>query len=307
MKMLFLGAGGVGGYFGARLIENGADVTFLVRPARKASIAAQGLRIESPFGDATLHPRCVTADELAPEYDLVILAPKAYDLDDAIATVAPAVGPRTFVLPFLNGVTHMEVLDRRFGRDRVLGGVAHIAGELTREGVVRQLNRIHNLFVGGRDPAARDAAARFIAGCAGARFNSALVDDIEAVLWEKWMFLATLAGLTTLMRASVGAIVATPHGDALVRRLYAECLAIADARGKPVSQAGRDKAMAMATEPGSALTASMLRDLQAGLRTEHEHVLGELLRLAEESKIDAPLLTVACTQMRIRDAERADR
>ncbi len=303
MKILFLGAGGVGGYFGARLIEAGADASFLLRPARKASIERDGLRVESPYGDFSVAPRCVTRDELRPEYDLVVLASKAYDLDDAIETIAPALGEDGFVLPLLNGLTHIDVLDRRFGEARVLGGVAHIAGELGRDGVVRQLNRIHSLTAGGRDPATQQVAARFIELCKPANFNSTLAEDIVAVLWEKWAFLATLAGITTLMRAPIGEIVAATHGEALVRRLYRECLAVAAAHRKPVAQSGQDKALALLTEPGSAFTASMLRDLQAGLRTEHERVLGELLRLADESGIDAPLLAAAFAQMQVRAAE----
>ena len=129
-KLLFLGAGGVGGYFGGRLIEAGVDVSFLVRPARAASLSAQGLRVSSPHGDLTLPVKCVTRDSVLPDYDLVILAPKAYDLDDAMDAVAPAVGPATFVLPLLNGLAHLDALDARFGADRVLGGEAHIVATL---------------------------------------------------------------------------------------------------------------------------------------------------------------------------------
>lgn len=307
MKILMLGAGGVGGYFGARLIEAGADVTFLVRPARKALIEARGLRIESPHGDLSLQPACVTRDGLRPVYDLVVLAAKAYDLDDAIASVRPAIGPSTRLLPFLNGLSHLASLDRHFGRARVLGGVAHVAGELTRDGVVRQLTEMHSLTAGGRDAATQAVAREFIALCSGAKFVSVLAEDIEAVLWEKWTFLATLAGLTTLLRASVGEIVASARGEPLIRRFYAECLAIAAACGKPVAEAGQGRAMAMAmlSKPGSTLSASMRRDLEAGLRTEHEHVLGEMLALADAHGVDAPLLAIALTQMRLRERERA--
>ena len=304
MKMLMLGAGGVGGYFGARLIEAGADVSFLVRPARKALIAEHGLRVESPYGDLHLQPRCVTAAELAPEYELLMLAPKAYDLDSAIDAIAPALGPDGFVLPLLNGMTHMERLDRRFGRERVLGGIAHIAGELTADGVVRQLNRIHSLTAGGRDDVTQAVARRFIDICQPACFDKVLADDIEALLWEKWVFLATLAGITTLMRAPIGDIVATRDGETLVRRLYAECLSVAQAAGKPVRAEGQAWALELMTEQGSAFTASMLRDLQAGQRTEHEHVLGELLRLASEHDCDMPLLAAAFAHMQVRSAAR---
>lgn len=305
MRMLFVGAGGVGGYFGARLVEAGADLSFLLRPARRAAVEAAGLRIESPHGNAVVHPRCVSEAELAPEYDLVVLAPKAYDLDAALASIEPALSPTTALLPLLNGMAHLALLDARYGPGRVLGGVAHIAGELGADGVVRQLTALHSLTVGGRDDATRALAARFVEQCRPACFDSVLADDIEAVMWEKWCFLAALAGITTLMHAPVGAIVATQSGDLLVRRLYAECLAIAGAAGKPVAAPRRDWALAILTEPGSAMTASMLRDLQAGARTEHEHILGELLRLAQAHRLDTPLLAVAHAQMQVRAGERS--
>ncbi|MCB1888904.1 MAG: ketopantoate reductase family protein [Rhodocyclaceae bacterium] len=302
MKILMLGVGGVGGYFGARLVQAGADVTFLVRPARQARLARDGLRIESPYGNFQVSPRCVTAETLKPGYDVIVLAPKAFDLDSAIDTVAPAVGAETVVLPFLNGWSHLALLDARFGPSRVLGGVAHIAGELGADGVVRQLSHIHSLTVGGRDDATRAVAERFIAACSAAHFDSTLSQDITRVLWEKWVFLATLAGATTLMGAPVGAIVATPHGDALIRRLYGECVAIAEADGRAVSRDASGKALGLLTEPGSAFTASMLRDLQAGLPTEHEHVLGALVRIGEARACDLPLLTAALVHMQVRAA-----
>ncbi|MCB1916311.1 MAG: 2-dehydropantoate 2-reductase [Rhodocyclaceae bacterium] len=304
MKLLFLGAGGVGGYFGARLIEAGADVTFLLRPGRKARIEAEGLRVESPYGDFQVAPRCLLREELQPEFDLVVLTSKAYDLEVAIDAIAPAMGAEGRVLPFLNGLAHMDRLDARFGADRVVGGVAHIAGELTEDGVVRQLNRIHSLAAGGRDEATKRVAERFVELCGPARFDCRLVADIEATLWEKWAFLATLAGMTTLMRASVGAILATTHGEVLTRRLYDECLATAAAYGKPVAAEGQHKALAMLTEAGSRFAASMLRDLQAGHRTEHEHVLGDLAHRAQTADVDAPVLQAAYAQMQVRDHER---
>lgn len=308
MKILILGAGAIGGYFGARLMNAGADITFLVRPARRDLLAQQGLRIASPHGDFHVTPTCVVRDELRPQqaYDLIVLAPKAYDLDHALDDVAPAVGPDTALLPLLNGLTHLATLDARFGRHRVLGGIAHLAGELTADGVVHQYTPMHRLIVGGRDAATQAIARRFIDASGHATFDRVLAEDIEAALWEKWTFLATLAGMTTLLRASVGEILAQPHGEALIRSLYGECLAVAAAAGKPVTAEGQARAAAMLFDRNSALSASMRRDLEAGLRTEHEHVLGELLRLAETHDLKAPLLSTALTQMALRAAARGE-
>jgi 2-dehydropantoate 2-reductase len=292
-KLLFLGAGGVGGYFGGRLIEAGVDVSFLVRPTRAALLAEHGLKVHSPHGDLALPVRCVTRDTVRPEYDLVLLAPKAYDLDDALDSIAPALAPETFVMPFLNGLAHMDVLDARFGAHRVIGGVAHIAATLDADGSVRQLNPIHALTAGGRDAATQRAAAEFVALCEPAKFDAALSTDIVATLWEKWTFLATLAGITTLMQGSIGQVMATTHGESLARRLYAECLAVAERSGYPVQQKVQARSLRMLTDRDSSLTASMLRDLQAGSRTEHDHVLGDLVRRAQLQGVDTPLLAAA--------------
>ena len=305
-KLLFLGAGGVGGYFGARLIEAGVDVSFLVRPARAALLAEQGLTIRSPHGDLTLPVRCVTRDTVQPEYDLVLLAPKAYDLADALDAIAPAVGPDTFVVPFLNGLAHMDAIDARFGAHRVLGGVAHIAAALAADGSVRQLNAVHTLTAGGRDAATRQAAAEFIALCGPARFDAVLSTDILATLWEKWTFLATLAGATTLMQGSIGEVMDTTHGESLLRRLYAEGLAVAERSGFPIPEQAQARSLRTLTERGSGFTASMLRDLQAGLRTEHDHVLGDLVRRALDHGLDAPLLAAAHCHLQVHAARRRE-
>jgi 2-dehydropantoate 2-reductase len=299
-KLLFVGAGGVGGYFGARLIEAGVDVTFLVRPARAAALAAHGLSVSSPHGDLHLPVvRCVTRDTVGADYDLVLLAPKAYDLDDALEAVAPAVGRSTFVMPLLNGLAHLDILDVRFGAHRVLGGVAQVVATLAADGSIRHMNPIHTLTAGGRDEATQQAAAAFIALCEPARFDKLLAPDVVAALWSKWTFLATLAGITTLMHGSIGQVANTAHGDSLVRRLYAECVAVAERCGFATSDAAQAVSLKRLTEPGSDLTASMLRDLQSGLRTEHEHVLGELLRRAQQRGVDAPVLAAAHCHLQV--------
>ncbi|MDO9312946.1 MAG: ketopantoate reductase family protein [Burkholderiaceae bacterium] len=305
-KLLFLGAGGVGGYFGARLIEAGVDVSFLVRPARAALLVDQGLTIRSPHGDLNLAVRCVTRETVRPEYDLVLLAPKACDLDDALDSIAPAVGPGTFVMPFLNGLAHMDAIDARFGAQRVLGGVAHVAAVLDADGSVRQLNPVHALIAGGRDAATQRAAAEFVALCAPASFDATVSADIVATLWEKWTFLATLAGITTLMQGSIGEVMDTTLGESLVRRMYTECLSAAERSGRPVPDAAQGKALRMLTQRGSSFTASMLRDLQAGLRTEHDHVLGDLVKRAQGHGVDTPLLAAAHAHLQVLASRRRE-
>ena len=301
MKILILGAGGIGGYFGAHLIRAGADVTYLVRAKRKALIDAQGLRIETPVGGFVVQPRTATADTIQPDYDLIVLAPKSYDLDDALRSLKGALDRGT-VLPFLNGLDHLDKLDAVLSRARVMGGVAHIAATVTPEGAVRQLTEMHRLTVGARHPSHQELASDFITLCKRAPFDSLLTNDIQQVLWEKWVFLATLAGMTTLCRGSVGDIVATPYGKATTVQMYEECCRVAHASGHAISAEASAKALEMLTASGSTFTASMLRDLLDGQQTEHDHILGAMIRRGLSLNCQAPLLGMAHTSMTIQEA-----
>lgn len=299
MKILILGAGGVGGYFGGRLIEAGANITYLVREKRQQSLREHGLKVESPHGNMSLEVKTVTAETVKPDFDLILLAPKAYDLDASLASLENAVGSNTVFLPFLNGIAHLRQLDERFGAQRVMGGVAHIAAELTDAGVVRQLTPLHSLTVGHRDPAHESVAREFFALCQQADFDSVYSENIQGALWTKWAFLAALAGSTTMYRGSVGQIMATSNGNELIRAMYAECLSIAKACDSPVPLSAQEKALTMLTAPDSSLTASMLRDLLSGRKTEHEHVLGELVRTAQSRNLSVPLLAASYCHMQV--------
>lgn len=305
MKILFLGAGGVGGYFGGRLVEAGADVTFLVRPARAANLRSSGLRVHSPHGDFALPVNCITRDASGVNFDLVVLTAKAFDLTDAIESVAAFVTPASFVLPLLNGLSHMNALDRRFGAERVLGGLVQVAVVMESDGAIRQLTPMHSLTAGGRTAETQAMAARFIDLCKTANFASQLSPDIVLSLWEKWVFLAALAAVTTLMRASVGQIMETAQGESLIRHAYAECVAVAASQGIEIGPAARAATLKTLTQRGLPLTASMLRDLLAGQRTEHRHVLGDLLDRALAAGIQVPILALALSQMEIRERESA--
>jgi 2-dehydropantoate 2-reductase len=279
MRILVVGAGATGGYFGGRLLQAGRDVTFLVRAKRAAELAASGLNIQSPFGDATLvHPPTITAEKLDRTFDLVLLSCKAYDLDGAIDALTPAVGTESLILPLLNGMQHIDVLDNRFGRPRVLGGLCAIAATLDEQRKIVHLNDLHSLTFGCRDESQSDRIPQLTETMTNAGFNSRHGDDIMYDMWEKWVFLATLAGATCLMRASVGQILMAPGGRDLVLGLFSECSTIAKAQGFPPRQRFLERGAAMLADEGSTLTASMLRDVESGFRIEADHVIGDLLR-----------------------------
>ena len=296
MKILIVGAGGIGGFFGAKLLQAGADITFLLRDKRHQHIQSQGLTVETPKGNFTVHPKSLMSNQLEPIYDLIILAPKAFDLNDSLKSLEKA-STQGVLLPFLNGLSHMDSLDQWFGKARVMGGVAHIAAMITDTGAVKQLTDLNMLTIGSRALEHEALAQGFFALCRQADFNSVYSETIDQVLWDKWVFLATLAGMTTLCRGSVGDIAATPYGRQLAQLMYEECCSIAKACGYPIGDTPRSKAIEMLTQVGSSFTASMLRDLLSGQRTEHEHILGQLIKKGEQNGMDCQLLKMAYTQI----------
>lgn len=298
MKILIVGAGGVGGFFGAKLDQAGADITYLLREQRHQLIQKQGLTVETPKGSFTIHPKTVLADQLEPIYDLIILAPKAFDLKNALDSVIKA-SSKGIILPFLNGFTHLDSLDRQFGKERVMGGVAHIAATISESGAIKQLTELGSLTVGPRTPGQETLCRALFALCKQADFDSFYEENIEQALWDKWVFLATLAGMTTICRGSVGEIVATPYGNDLCRQMYAECCAIAAGQRYTVAQKVQLSALEILTKEGSPFTASMLRDLLAGKKNEFQHILGSLINCASEASIECPLLKIAYTHMAV--------
>ena len=298
MKILIVGAGGIGGFFGAKLQQAGADITYLLRKQRQQLILDQGLTIETPKGNFTIHPKMVLADQLEPVYDLIILACKAFDLADSLKSIAKA-SSKGIILPFLNGYTHLQTLDRQFGKERVMGGVAHIAATISETGSVKQLTELGSLTIGPRTPEQVALCQELFALCQKTDFDSFYKEDIEQALWDKWVFLATLAGMTTICRGSIGEIAATPDGKELSKRMFAECCAIAASQKHPISQKTQATSEEILTKEGSPFTASMLRDLLAGKKNEHQHILGDLIGFTSNGAIDCPLLKIAYTHMAV--------
>ncbi len=308
MKILILGAGGTGGYFGGRLHQGGADVTFLVREARAQHIASHGLMLESPKDKVTLQVKTVLAGQVKPEYDVVILACKAYDLASSIAAITPAMGTNnsahTCVLPLLNGISHIATLDAAFGQQRVMGGVCQISATLTQDGVVKSMMDSHALVWGARDPAHAGLAQELGTPFANTVLDWRVSDTIMLDMWEKLTFLSTLAGMTCLMRASVGDILAAPGGAQAITRYLDACIAIATHEGYAPRSAAIERYRAMLCTPGSALTASMLRDLENGGPIEADHIVGCVLEKARAHGVDEGMLAVAFAHLKAYEVRR---
>lgn len=305
MRVLVLGAGALGGYFGGRLIEAGtAEVAFLVRPARQAALARDGLRIESPFGAWSGPVATVTADEARPGWDVVLLSCKAYDLDDAIAAIRPTVDARTAILPVLNGLAHVGRLVGEFGAGQVLGGLAKIQATLAADGTVRHLNDWRWLTFGERDGAMSDRVRAIEAAFAPAKGVVAqAVPDVMARMWEKLVHLGTAAAGTVMMRANVGEIVRA-GGSGLLHRLLERNAAVAAANGFPMREAFLAEFRALFADPASAYATSMLRDLEAGGRIEADHILGYLLGAARAAGLPHELHEAAFLHARAYEQRR---
>ncbi|HEV7881547.1 2-dehydropantoate 2-reductase [Bradyrhizobium sp.] len=299
MRILVVGAGAIGGYFGGRMLQAGADVTFLVRERRAAELAAAGLVIRSPLGDVTLkNPPAVQADKLAEQFDVVLLSCKAFDLDDAIKSFASAVGPNTAIIPLLNGMRHLDTLDAMFGRERVLGGLCAIAVTLNEKREVVHLQPLQSLTFGERDGTTSDRVRAIADVMEKGDFGSKASEEIIQEMWEKWVFLASLAGATCLMRSSVGHILAARGGKDFVLGMLDECSATAAAEGHGPRAAYLERIRGMLTAEGSQMTASMFRDIKAGAPVEADHVIGDLVARADAAKVPVPKLRTAYTHLK---------
>ncbi|MEW9623662.1 2-dehydropantoate 2-reductase [Rhodanobacter geophilus] len=306
MRILVVGAGATGGYFGGRLLQAGRDVTFLVREARAALLARNGLHIRSALGNADIAaPPTVTAPMLREPFDLVLLGCKAWDLPRAIEDIAPAMGGHSAVLTILNGMRQLDLLDARFGAARVLGGQCVIAATLDADGVVHHLNRSHSLGFGERDGSDSERVRRIAQAMAGANFEPHASTAIVQDMWDKWVFLASLAGITCLMRAPVGDIMAAAGGREATLALLDDCRRVAAACGHEPHPAVLQRAREVLTETGSALSASMMRDLERGNRIEADHVIGDLLARGEAHGAETPLLRLAHAHLKAYEARRA--
>jgi 2-dehydropantoate 2-reductase len=305
MRVLVVGAGAIGGYFGGRMLEAGRDVTFLVRPRRAAELASAGLVIKSPNGDAILkNPPTVQAGKLSEKFDVVLLSCKAFDLDDALTSFAPAVGPQTAIIPLLNGMRHLDVLDNRFGRERVLGGLCAIAATLNEVREVVQLAPMQSLNFGERDGQLSDRVRAIAEVMASGKIGSVASENIVQEMWEKWVFLASLAASTCLMRTAVGNILAVSGGKDFILGMLDECSAVAGAEGHAPSGPFFQRTRGLLTSEGSQMTASMFRDIKAGAAVEADHVIGDLIARGDAAKVPVPRLRIAYTHLKAYEKQR---
>ena len=306
MKILILGAGAIGGYVGGRLHQNGADVTFLVRPARQQAIQRDGLVIKSTKGDITQKVKTVLKGSDGGPYDIVLLTPKAYDLESAIEAIAPAVGANTTVVPLLNGMRHLDVLDAKFGTDKVVGGLARVGVAMTPEGTIHHTSPFAAISFGergGKEP--RASLKELDAAVKKSGVDGGLHPNIVQDLWDKWIMLCSLAATNCLMRGSSGDILEADEGRAIVLETVDECQKTAAAAGHDPGDKGMQTIRGFLTVKGSRFTASMLHDLEKGAMVEADHIVGDMIARAKKAGISTPNLRMAYANLQVYLARRS--
>lgn len=297
LRFMIFGAGAVGGYIGSKLLTSGSHVLFIARGDRLRLLSEKGLSIRSSLGNST---HAVLAREKPdPEFspEIIILACKAPALESALDVVSSCVGPNTRLLPFLNGVRHMKVLESRFPDAFLLGGIAHGALTLGADGAIHHLSPFLRVSVGVASAGTDPIAERIVSSLAAAHVEAHLSPTIHKDLWSKYVFLATLAGITCLMRASIGTIMASKEGHNLTRQLFKECLSVAHKEGFVLDSQTMSSYLNTLTEAGSPLTSSMLRDVEASKRTEWDHILGDMLSRAKLHNLQTPMLEICATHL----------
>jgi 2-dehydropantoate 2-reductase len=302
LRFLIVGAGAVGGFIAARLIGAGHDVTVLARPRSAARLREGGLRLASQDRTSVLRPAVVTADELTSGYDAIVLAVKSDDLDATMADIEPAAKPPTVIIPFLNGMAHVEALTGRFG-SAVLGGVLRIATQLEDDGTIRVLTPEFDVELGELDGSPSTRVDRLASAFKDAGADVTVPGNIVDAMWAKWVFIASLGAVTSLMRAPVGAIAAVPAGQRFAQSVLAEAAAAAGACSHPVPAGQLHVTEQALTAPGSPATSSLTRDLIAGRRTEVEAVLADLAERARAAGAATPLIDLAVLALRIHNRQ----
>ncbi len=303
MKLLIVGAGSVGGYFGARLAAAGRDVTFLVRP-RRAEQLARGLTIRTNGTDTVVPVRVIVGSERGGPFDAILLAVKAYQLADALDQIREHVSADTMIFPVLNGMKHVDTLRAQFGAHRVIGGFAQIVTSLDEEGRIVDQGAFHDLVYGEWDGTQTTRILELDGHLQGAGFSARLSAHIEREMWEKWAFLSSMAAITCLMDADIGQVARTAAGPRFVESLFAEVAEIIAAAGQPLSEGFRKRTLSLLTDRTSVLTSSMFRDMRAGRPVEADQIIGDLLARGSAKGIAIPLLSGVLARLQVYQQQR---
>ena len=298
MKVLILGVGGLGSFFGAHLQKTNCDVTFLVTDKTKKLVSETGIKILSDFGNFKINPILITKKSLKINYDVIIISCKAYHLDEAIADLKPT-QKNAIIIPLLNGQAHISKLEKAFKRENVFGGVAHVSSNTTSPGEIKHVGKIKRLTFGSRYEANKNIANEFYQLCRKADFQTMLSDNIDHDIWEKWIFIATIAGSTTLFQTSIDNISKKPNGKIFIQNLWNECINISKENGYELRAEAKSLHEDLLFKSDVPFKASMLVDMEKKLMTEHEHIFFEFIKLGKKKKLNTSLLETCHLNMSI--------
>lgn len=299
MRILVVGAGAVGGYFGGRLVEKGEDVTFLVREKRKQQLKEHGLVIESVNGNVTLQPKTIGAGEEVAPFDVILLSTKAYHLEAAIASITPYVGEKTMILPLLNGIIHIEKLIQVFGSEKVLGGLCFIESTLNQQGKVLQTSPAHTLMFGERNGYRSERIEKLAECFQGTKAKFYLSQKINQEMWHKYLFITVMSGVTSLLRSPMGPIREEHRGAEIMTKLVDEIILVMKKMEAPISENAAEEQLEKLNMIGSEMKSSMQRDMEKGLAIEADHLQGYLIQKANELGIQVPILELVYANQKV--------
>lgn len=290
MKIVAMGSGGVGGYFGGRLAASGADVTFIARGEHLKAIERDGLKILSANGDMTLKPVKATDDPVSIGHaDLVMIAVKLWSTEDAARTIEPLMGPKSAVVTWQNGVVAEDILIKQYGKERVIGGVSNIAALIEAPGVIRHNGAMARLIFAELDGKPSKRIEAFAALCKQAHIEHVVSDDITRAIWQKFIFLASFSGMTCMTRLSIGPVRSDPETRAMLKAALNEVVAIGRAKGVSLPDDQAEQSLAWADNLPPTMVASMLGDLNRGNRLELPWLSGTVVKLGEELGVATPV------------------
>jgi 2-dehydropantoate 2-reductase len=307
MRFLIVGAGAIGGYFGGRLVQKGEDVTFLVRSNKQKQLDNEGLKITSVHGDFQTPVTTITYGEGVEPFDCILIAVKAYHLPQVMKDLTPYISEHTMILPLLNGYDHFNILQKHFGAEKVLGGLCYIETTLDSKGTIVQTSSFHRIVFGEWAGRESDRAQLLFKHLDNAGFSAVLSSDIHREVWQKYIFIASLSGITTLMDSTVGPILASPQAHAIYEQLLTEIVSLAQSADMPV---GADMIAATMQKMDALIpefTSSMHRDMLKHLPVETDHLHGSLLAMSSASTDAYPVLETVYARLKVYESVNAIR
>lgn len=299
MKILIVGAGAIGGYFGGRLLEKGEDVTFLVREGRKDKLQQTGLKIQSNHGDLQLQPKLITKKEQSPAFDVVLVSTKSYHLADAIDDIQPFIGEETMILPLLNGIAHLQLLTKAFGEDRVIGGLCFVETTLAEDGTIVQTSPVHQLVYGERTGKKTERIEKLEQAFTGTKAEFIKSDNINQEMWHKYLFITAMSGITSTMESPIGPIRDLETGQRTIHTLLQELAAIMEKVEAPIQPGIADVQLKRINSMAAGMKSSMQRDIEKLQPTEAEHLQGYLLARSRELGMTVPVLEIIYTKLKL--------